>query len=167
MGIFDRPGAGLFKKSVTGQLLFFPWGALGKGYALESEAQAERIRSFLKRYYAVALSAIGIVAVTVGTNHTLVLLPVLLIWYHLGTTQGLEPLATSERLTLDEEYSARAEIRPLRCLVLAELGALAGVAVGIWMVHDHAQPLLAVAMIGFFGLLAVAGAFMILKKLQS
>ena len=50
----------LFKKSESGELLFYPWGIIGKGYVVSSASEQSRIRSALKVYYVVMFVAMGI-----------------------------------------------------------------------------------------------------------
>ena len=44
MGYFDALTSGYFKTAPDGRKLFFPWGVLGRGYAIDSEQDYERLR---------------------------------------------------------------------------------------------------------------------------
>ena len=55
MGYFDGLTSGSFKTTGDGRRLFFPWGVLGGGYAIASEAAYQRLRQQVKAYMVVTL----------------------------------------------------------------------------------------------------------------
>ena len=44
MGYFDALTSGYFKTTPEGRKLFFPWGVLGRAYAIDSQQDYERLR---------------------------------------------------------------------------------------------------------------------------
>src|SRR5206468_824899 len=54
MGYFDGLTSSSFKTGQDGRKLFFPWGAMGRGYTIESERDYERLRSQVKSYIIVS-----------------------------------------------------------------------------------------------------------------
>ncbi len=49
MRYFDALTNAYFKTDKDGRTLFFPWGALGHGYALASPEAAQKLRRQIKR----------------------------------------------------------------------------------------------------------------------
>jgi hypothetical protein len=47
MGYFDALTSSYFKDGADGQKIFFPWGVLGRGYALPSDEAYDRLRGKL------------------------------------------------------------------------------------------------------------------------
>jgi hypothetical protein len=162
MGYFDALASSSFKTTEDGRRLFFPWGTLGRGYAIPSEAEFERLRRGVKAYLAISLPLI-ILAVTwkrfLGGS---VLLPLLIVPYALwarSQCRRLQP--TEEKLTLSETGQAHGTVE----LWLLELAALAFVGAGaLILVLDPGNWPLAAASIGFFGLCAVMLSRMLLNK---
>ena len=55
MGYFDALTSGYFKTTPEGRKLFFPSGVLGRGYAIKSQQDYERLRRQVKAYTIVSL----------------------------------------------------------------------------------------------------------------
>ena len=101
MGYFDAVSGVVFKKDATGRALFYPWGARGSGFVIESDAQQIKFRRFCKMQSIISLMTIVIVQSVVGFWLNLVLLPIYFAWYYFTVkkmTQGLVP--AGERLTV-------------------------------------------------------------------
>jgi hypothetical protein len=116
MGLLDALCEGTFVQRPDGRILFFPWGALGRGYALSSDEEHRRLRRATKRLLVLGLVGVP-VAASVGMQ-SLGLGPIAAIGALLavsGTlclgwlTRGLEPCP--ERIT-----RAEANARVVRAL---------------------------------------------------
>ena len=167
MGYFDGLTDGLFKKSETGETLCYPWGAIGKGYKLKSQAEHDRIRSFVKNYYVVGLPTILLVQLTVGVIGSLVLLPILVVWYQWRMMRMLKGTSTTtEKLSVADAYATSAKSHNLFTLVVLELCSVGFVAAGIWSFYRGSRLPSVLACIGFFGLCSVSIGFMIFKKIK-
>ena len=55
MGYFDALTSRCFKTAQDGRKLFFPWGVWGRGYAVASEQDYERLRRQVKAYMVASL----------------------------------------------------------------------------------------------------------------
>jgi hypothetical protein len=51
MGYFDGIAANYFKTDGEGRHVFFPWGILGSGYLVPTDAEYERLRATLVRMW--------------------------------------------------------------------------------------------------------------------
>jgi|KBSMisStaDraftv2_1062788.scaffolds.fasta_scaffold11459_6 hypothetical protein len=106
MGYFEGLSSSSFKKDADGRTVFYPIGILGRGRLLPDLATEERIRAFLIRYYMVSLSLIIVVVASVHWGWGAALIPVLWLWFHLGTKLLVAGLPSStSRLTLKESYA--------------------------------------------------------------
>ena len=167
MGYFDGLTDACFKKSDTGTTLFFPWGVIGKGYALKSQSEVDRFRGFIKKYYMVILPTVIGIQITVGFVPNLVLLPVTLCWFHFTIKRMLAGMpVTNEKLTLSEAHAGSAKSHNLATLILLEICSLGFVAAGFWIFSRRGMDLAAFASVGFFGLGSISIGFMIFKKLK-
>jgi hypothetical protein len=140
---------GYFKTAQDGSKLFFPWGALGRGYVIASEQDYKRLQRLVKVYTMVSLLLmVGAVALQ-GYVGCLVISALLIVFYMVWTRyllRGLRP--SDERLSLQDSMTTQG-------LWLREIGALAFVGFGILIiVFDPGNWLIALASIVFFGLCA-------------
>ena len=62
IGVLDALCEGTFVRRRDGRILFFPWGALGHGYALASEQEHRRLRREVKRLLVLGLFAAPLAA---------------------------------------------------------------------------------------------------------
>lgn len=53
-------------RNITGRTVFFPWGLVGRGYVLDSEEQAGRVRRLLNREHFLLAPAVILAALTLG-----------------------------------------------------------------------------------------------------
>jgi len=107
MGFLDALCEGSFVQRPDGRVIFFPWGAAGRGYAIPTEERYRRLRRETRRLLAVGLLGLPIVA-TLGMERlglrSVVAIGILLAL--LGAlrlallTRGLEP--SPERITRAE-----------------------------------------------------------------
>jgi hypothetical protein len=165
MGYFDALARSSFKQ-VEGRWLFYPWGALGRGYAIPTESQYLKIHTWVKRSLQIWLPLVILTGILAGWAWAFVLLPVFGVWYFTRIrtlTKGLE--ATTEHMTVGESYRAQAQGHSLPMLWFLEVGSVAFVAAGVVILAlDPRQWLIAIASIGFFGACAAAIGFMIADR---
>ena len=156
MGYFDALTSGYFNIAPDGRKLFFPWGVLGRGYTIDSEQDYERLRRQVKAYTIVSLVLIvGVTALQAYVGA--VVIGALLIAFYLGwmryLLRGLQ--ASDERLSLQDSMTSQARAHSVTGLWLLQIGALAFVALGIFiLVVDPGNWLVAFGSIVFFGLCA-------------
>jgi len=159
--------SGAFKKSKTGDVLFYPWGIMGKGYKLTSQSQENRVRSFFQTYYIVTLSTFALVQATIGWKGSVIVVVAGMIWYGVGMTRLLKDTPTTdERLSIADSLANTANSQSLVNLVLLEIVSVLFVAAAILILRGGGPPLVPLAAIAFFGLGSVMFGFMILKKLK-
>ena len=93
MAFLDRMTDSWFKTNNSGQVAFYLWGILGKGYILGGDEKEKQVRRFARR---IVLSGAGLVLltiVTVGPAFGLLWLPfsTLFYWWRVNSLlQGCE-----------------------------------------------------------------------------
>lgn len=155
MGYFDGIVDASFKSTKEENLLFYPFGVLGKGYVLPDITKKQEIRNKLKVFYKVTFS------VVIPLNPIILLLAIthritwwLAILFYLGLSGGLtlygfyitknwvkELLPTSEKLTLAESYSNSGKSHNIIFLWVMEVFSILIILSAIFMlwtmVSDH------------------------------
>jgi hypothetical protein len=135
MGYFDDATSASFKTGQDGRKVFFPWGTLGRGYIIASDADYERLRRQVKActIWTVLLAVISASALILWgflvflLFIVLVFLPfaVLSLGWMTRHLRRLEP--SQERLTYKESKATQAAVLPPWLLwvgVIVPLGAL-------------------------------------------
>jgi hypothetical protein len=166
MGWFDALTSGSFKTAPDGSKLFFPWGIWGRGYAVTSEQDYERLRQQMKTYYIVSLPLI-IGSAVAKIYVAAIIIAALLLGFYLVWMRSLLPRLqpSDERLSLQESMTSQARQYSAMGLWLLEVAALAFVCGGILiLIFDPSNWLIALPSIGFFGLCAVAFARMLFLR---
>jgi len=169
MGYFDALASGCFKVTPDGRKLFFPWGVLGRGYAIASDQDYDRLRQQIKIYLIVAMVVlIGTAALRYYLTSFIlaaVLIGCYLIWLPFRL-RGLQP--SDERLSVRDSMAAQASAHGTAFLWVMEAIALAFVAAGIAiLVLDPQNWLIALAAILFFGLCSAVFTWMLLVRRRS
>jgi hypothetical protein len=165
-GYFNALTSTSFMITEDGRKLFFPWGAMGRGYVIPSDEQYRRLHRQITIYQLVALVAIVVAASVQQFIGGLVIGTLLFALYaawvrHL--VRGLPPSA--EQLTRQESMITQARMHGAVGLWLMEICALAFVAAGVAMfILEPDKRLVALASTAFFGLCAVVGARMIVLR---
>ncbi len=165
MGYFDALAASSFKTDDLGQVLFFPWGFLGRGYVLPTAREADRLKRTLVRVYAVVLLVvIGLVMFAPIWVAFALLVPYTVL-YALCVRRVTKDLRPAEdRLTLNESYANQAQRHSTWVLWLLLIGSLLLVAGGLAMLAlDPSRWLIGSASAVFFGFCA----FAILRMLRA
>jgi len=162
MGYFDALTSASFRTAQGGSRLFFPWGTWGRGYAVASEQDYERLRQQMKIYYIVALVLVvgsAIVKIYSAAIVTVLLMGFYLVWMRLLLPR-LQP--SNERLSLPESMSTQAHLHSAAGLWLLEIVSLVLAGGGVLsIIFDPSNWLLAVPSIGFFGVCAFVFAHML------
>ena len=165
-GYFDALISGYFKTARDGRKLFYPWGAMGRGYAVPSDEDYERLRRRIKIYQVVSLLAIvGAVAAKFYLL-AFVIAGLSIAFYRAWApylVRGLQP--SDERLSLQESMATQARAHDAVGLWLLEIVALMFVATGVVMlVVAPDKRLIALTSIVFFGACAAAFAHMLVLR---
>jgi hypothetical protein len=109
MGYFDALTSSSFKTTADGRRLFFPWGIWGRGYAIPTEQDYERLRNLVKTYTIVSLvvviGAIALFPVLWALGVAAVLIAFYLAWLP-NLLRGLTP--TDEQLSWQESITTQA-----------------------------------------------------------
>jgi|TARA_B100000315_G_C14449937_1_gene528626 hypothetical protein len=166
MGYFEGLTASSFKTDENGQLIFYPWGKLGKGYILPTEAKKNEVRNFVKLHYVISLISIIGVGIIFGWLYPVILLPVFYAWYYFTITKHIKGLTKSTaKLTLKESATSSAKAHNVATLwvlfVFSVLFVIAGIF--IWIIKKD-EWITALMSITFFGACSIAIAYMIKQR---
>lgn len=166
MGYFDALIGSAFKTTDDGRRFFYPWGILGRGYAIGSDEEFRRLRRGLRVYYIVSLPLAIAAVVWGGFLVGVSILPILIIPYVVWARIQTRRLAqTNERLTLRESLTNQARTHSMVVLWSLEIGSLLFVLVGLLiLVVDPGSWLIALGNIIFFAFCALAFARMLVVK---
>lgn len=163
-GYFNALTAGYFKTATDGRKLFFPWGAMGRGYVIPSQQDYERLHRQMKLY--TILSLVLIIA-PIAWRYYLVGFAVatLLIVFYAGwaryLVRGLQP--SEERMSVSDNMATQARTHNTATLWLLEAASLLFVAIGIAMLMiEPGKWIISLSTIVFFGLCAAVLVKMIL-----
>jgi hypothetical protein len=166
MGYFDALTSSCFKTSQDGRKLFFPWGVWGRGYAVASEQDYERLRRQVKAYMVASLVPI-IGAAALQAYVGALVIGVLLVAFYLVWMRFLLPglLPSDERLSLQDSLTAQARAHSATGLWVLEISALAYVGLGIlFIVIDPGKWRKALGSIVFFSFCAAVAARMLILR---
>jgi hypothetical protein len=169
VGYFDAITSSAFKTTPDGERLFFPWGAMGRGYVLETEADYERLRRQIKISLIVGMVVpVGAIACQMYVLG-LVTIVAWLAFYVAWMAQRLRSLQRSaERLTVREAMITQARTHSPILLWLGVTGSLLFVASGFFiLIFNPRQWLTAGASILFFGFCGFLFARMIRLRRRS
>ena len=168
MGYFDGLASSSFKRDKSGNICFYPWGVLGKGYSLPDEATEQRIRGFVRRYYMISLPAIIVLGSVVGWLYAFVFLPILIVLYLMKCKSLTSDLSVvNEKLTIRESYTNSANAHNRTTLWLLLIFSLLFVAGGLFMIISDMSgfdKVVGLSCILFFGACGVALFYMIKAK---
>ncbi len=81
MSFLDRVTDSSFKINDLGQVVFYPWGILGKGYVLGSDEKEEQVRRFGRKFMLLGLGLVVLTIATVGPTWGLLWLPFVILFY--------------------------------------------------------------------------------------
>lgn len=166
MGYFDALTSSSFKTSDDGHRLFFPWGAIGRGYIVGSEGHFQRLRKRIKAYLMISLPVCIAAVIWGGLFGGLAILPIAIVPYIVWVRLQLRDLvASEERLTVGQSIANQTREHSALGLWLMEVASLMFVAGGLFiLVVEPGNWMVGVAGIAFFGVCAVIGARMLSAK---
>ncbi len=71
----------LFKEDADGNIIFYPWGILGKGFIIENQSLEYKIRRFIFKYNMASVICILILSISLGWLFCLCIIPIFMtIW---------------------------------------------------------------------------------------
>jgi hypothetical protein len=155
MGFFEVLTSSCFKSALDGRKLFFPWGVIGKGYVVTSEAAFLRLKRQYVWYMVVGLGLI--LGVGLLSDFWVFGIAAILIVFYIGWMLYLLPRLQSshETLSLSESMTTKARVFNVWILWLLTVFSLVFVGLGIFiLLIDPGSWLVSVSTIGLFGLCA-------------
>ena len=165
-GYFNALTSGYFKTAREGRKLFFPRGAMGRGYVIPSQPAYERLHRTIKIYQIMSLVAIVTAVATKFYVAAFVIAGLSVACYQAWAhyvVRGLQP--SVERLSMRESMATQARAHGAVGLWLLEIVALMFVATGfVMLVVDPEKRLVAMSSIVFFGACAAAAAHMLVLR---
>ena len=169
MSYLDALVNSLFKKSESGATLFYPYGIIGKGYAVSSASEHSRIRSALKVYYVVTFLAMVISIYFLNWFYAagcaILGIGGYLAW-SASVTRRL--VASSERLRYSESLAQSLPYYSTWVLVVLSLLSFIFVLMGGFIIYiEPSEWLMSLLCMGFFGATTVILVFMTITKLKS
>jgi hypothetical protein len=81
MSFLDRMTDSCVRTNNRGQVAFYPWGILGKGYVLGSDEKEKPVRRFSRRFLLLGLGLVILTIATVGPTFGLLWLPFVGFFY--------------------------------------------------------------------------------------
>jgi hypothetical protein len=169
MGYFDALTSGAFKTTPDGRRLFFPWGAMGRGYEIGPEQDYETLRRRIKLWTIVGLVLILVACQVLGFFAGFVVTAAMIAFYCGWMQYVLRSLRPSdERLTFRESMTtqARAQSPVLLWTFLIVSIAFVLASVFILMVQPDKWPVSIAGMV-FFGACAAVFALMLVQRQRS
>jgi hypothetical protein len=169
MGYFDALTSGAFKTTPDGRRLFFPWGAMGRGYEIGPEQDYETLRRRIKLWTIVGLVLILVACQVLGFLAGFIAAAAMIAFYCGWMRYVLRSLRPSaERLTVRESMitQARAQSPVLLWTFLIVSIAFVLASLFILIVTPDKWPV-AIAGMVFFGACAAVFAFMLIQRQQS
>ena len=169
MGYFDALTSGAFKTTPDGRRLFFPWGAMGRGYEIGPEQDYETLQRHIKLWIIVALVLTLVALQLLGLLAGFIVMAAMLAFY-LGwmryVLRSLRPSA--ERLTVRESMTTQARAHsPASLWTLAIVsGAFVLASLFVLIIQPDKWPVAMPGMV-FFGTGAVLFAFMLVQRQRS
>ena len=165
-GYFNALTAGYFKTGADGRKLFFPWGAMGRGYVIPSEQRYESMHRQLKIYMIASLVLIIAPIAAQFYITGFIIAAALMVFYVAWAPylkRGLEP--SEERMSMRDNMATQARIHNKGMLWAMEIMALVFVAGGILiLIFDPKQWLIALGSTVFFGFCAIVIGRMIMLR---
>jgi len=171
MGYFDTLSSSAFKTNDDGQKLFFPWGTLGHGYIIPSDAEFERLQYRYKNVTVFSI-LVGIAAIIFLKSllsivaFLFIFIAAYMVWVRYQC-RNLRP--TQEKLTFSENATNQSRAYNPFILWLLEIISLIFIGIGVLMfLVDPANWLIAVLSLVLFGFSAVVlGRMIIIQRRDS
>jgi hypothetical protein len=166
MGYFDALTSSAFKTTPDGRRLFFPWGALGRGYEIGPEQDYETLRRRIKLWTIVGLVLILVASQLLGFIAGFIAAAAMIAFYCGWMGYLLRGLRRSaERLTVRESMITQARAQSPVLLWTFLIVSIAFVLASVFILMAAPDKwLTAIAGILFFGAGAVVFAFMLVQR---
>jgi hypothetical protein len=168
MGYFDALTSGAFKTTPDGRRLFFPWGALGRGYELGPEQDYETLRWRIKLWTIVGLVLIIVTSQLLGFLPSFIVTAALIAFYFGWMRYVLRSLRPSDqRLTFRESMTTQARAQSPVLLWTFLIASIAFVVASLFiLIATPDKWPVAIAGIVFFGACAAVFGFMLVQRQQ-
>ena len=169
MGYFDALTSSAFKTTPDGRRLFFPWGALGRGYEIGPEQNYETLRRRIKLWTIVGLVLILVASQLMGFLAGFIAAAAMIAFYFGWMRYVLRSMRpSSERLTVRESMTAQARAHSRASLWTFEAISIAFVLASVFiLIVQPDKWLVAIAGMVFFGACAAVFGFMLVQRQQS
>lgn len=170
MGYFEAIADSYFKKTTSGQNVFYPWGVLGSGYIIPTEERTSELRRSFKRAGIFSLLYVYLVlfmgkafGFPVGAGFFLLYT---FVYYIVIQTITRNLVKANEKLTTVEFYSNQAKGLSYVNIVLLGLCCLGFVLAGIWVIVQGKGFWVGLSSILFFGFGFLVFLFQLRKKIK-
>ena len=169
MGYFDALTSSAFKTTPDGRKLFFPWGALGRGYEIGPEQDYETLRRRIKLWIVVGLVLILVASQLLGFLAGFIAAAAMIAFYFGWMRYVLRSLRPSaERLTVRESMTTQARAQSPVLLWTFAVLSIAFVLAGVFIliVTPDKWPV-AIGGMAFFGACAAVFGLMLVLRQRS
>ena len=169
MGYFDALTSSAFKTTPDGRKLFFPWGALGRGYEIGREQDYETLRRRIKLWIVVGLVLILVASQLLGFLAGFIAAAAMIAFYFGWMRYVLRSLRPSaERLTVRESMTTQARAQSPVLLWTFLIVSIAFVLAGVFIliVTPDKWPV-AIGGMAFFGACAAVFGLMLVLRQRS
>ena len=164
MGYFDGLTNASFKSDADGNIVFFPYGAWGKGRLIADADSAEQLKKFIGRFYMVALGMTLVIGVTVGYVWAFIAMPFVMLWYFRGIKKFLKDAPFSDAKLSNRESMQNAASGMNKYLIwFLLLASLLFVAASVFLVTETGDLFLGLGGV-FFAVCGFVFVFMLRSK---
>lgn len=165
MGYFAGLTDSIFKKDKEGNTVFYPYGVLGPGYVIKSQARAKEVRSYVLGANVIGVGGVISAHVFSGTMAIMLFLFVFIVGYVFLAHELTKDLDKSaESLSFKDSLRNSAQsYGKLTVTILATI-SICFVVIGFMMLSS--KMLLGVACIAFFGLATCMTLYMLLLLMK-
>lgn len=167
MGYFDALTSSAFKTTPDGRRLFFPWGALGRGYEIGPEQDYETLRGRIKLWAIVGLVLILAASQGLGFLAGFIAAAAMIAFYFGWMRYVLRSMRPSaERLTVRESMTAQARAHSRASLWTFAVLSIGFVVASVFiLIVQPAKWPAAIGGMAFFGAgAAVFGLMLVLRQ---
>ena len=170
MSYFDGHTSSCFRQSADGRHIFYPWGALGRGYFISSDQELKQLKRGVKTYFVLGFGLIILVfpfLIIQGypTEYALYVAPVILPYILWIVVRCRQMQRADVRLTIREGLENSAQARSWVVLLLLEIVSILFVLGGAHLLITKPDEwLVGLAVIAGFGTCTAIYTFMLNSK---
>jgi len=166
MGYFDRLADSGFRTTASGAVAFYPYGAMGRGYVLQSEAERRQLRAVAKGIYLVSLPLLVAAQLAGGAVCTFAVVVGFLAGYAVYIRLLFRGHAQAdERLRFKEAMQRQAQLHRLPSLIFMEAFSIAIMVLGLDLLW-HGKLALGALVVAVFGFSSCIRGYMIACRLK-